>query len=122
MRRYAGRGVRFAFLAAFAVFFTVPLIWLILAPTKSDAALVTGSPFSFGSFHQVALAWDHLDSFSDHIYRKWIGNSLLYALSATAIVLVTAIPAGGSSWAARPSIASAISSPGTPSRISGSCT
>src|SRR4029453_2686817 len=47
-----------------------------------------------GSFGQVARAWDHLDAFSDHIYRTWIGNSLLYSLSATAIVLATAIPAG----------------------------
>jgi multiple sugar transport system permease protein len=88
------RGVRLVILAAFAVFFVAPLIWLILAPTKSDAALVTRGPFTFGSFHQVALAWQHLDAFSDHIYRAWIANSLIYAGSATAIVLVTAIPAG----------------------------
>ncbi len=88
------RGVRLGILAAFAVFFVAPLIWLILAPTKSDAALVSRGPFSFGSFHQVALAWDHLDAFSNHIYRAWIGNSLLYASTATVIVLFTAVPAG----------------------------
>jgi multiple sugar transport system permease protein len=88
------RGVRLTILAAFAVFFTAPILWLVLAPTKSDSELVSRGPFSFGSFHQVALAWQHLDGFSDHIYRAWIGNSLLYATSATAIVLVTAIPAG----------------------------
>ena len=93
MRRTA-RALWFLILAVFAVFFVVPQVWLILAPTKSDEALVTSSPFSFGSFHQVALAWEHLDAFSNHIYRHWIGNSLLYALSATAIVLATAIPAG----------------------------
>jgi multiple sugar transport system permease protein len=92
--RLASRGLRIAILAVFAIFFATPLLWLVLAPTKSDGALVTDSPFSFGSFHQVALAWQHLDAFSDHVYRSWIGNSLVYALSATAIVLVTAIPAG----------------------------
>ena len=81
-------------LAVFAIFFVAPIIWLILAPTKSDGALVTSGPLSFGSFHQVALAWKHLTAFSGDIYRTWIGNSLLYACSATAIVLVTAIPAG----------------------------
>src|SRR5205085_4582784 len=30
----------------------------------------------------------------NHIFRTWIGNSLLYAFSATAIVAATAIPAG----------------------------
>ena len=92
--RIPGLGLRLLVLAAFAVFFVAPVVWLIVAPTKSDHGLVTGSPFSFGSFHQVELAWKHLDAFSDHLFRKWIGNSLLYAFSATAIVLVTAIPAG----------------------------
>jgi multiple sugar transport system permease protein len=92
--RLTVRGLRFVILAAFAVFFVVPLLWLILAPTKSDGALVTSDPLAFGSFHQVALAWQHLDAFSDHLYRAWIVNSLLYALCATAIVLATAIPAG----------------------------
>ncbi|MEP7055533.1 MAG: carbohydrate ABC transporter permease [Actinomycetota bacterium] len=92
--RLAVRSVRFMVLSAFAVFFMAPVLWLILAPTKSDEALVTSRPFAFGSFHQVALAWKHLDAFSDHLYRAFIGNSLLYSTSATAIVLVTAIPAG----------------------------
>jgi multiple sugar transport system permease protein len=92
--RIAGLGLRLVVLTTFAVFFVVPVLWLILAPTKSDHALVTDGPLSFGSFHQVSLAWKHLDAFSDHIYRTWITNSLLYAFSATAIVLATAIPAG----------------------------
>jgi multiple sugar transport system permease protein len=92
--RIPALGLRLMILAAFAVFFVAPLLWLILAPTKTDGAFVTSSPFSFGSLHQVALAWKHLDGFSDHIFRAWIGNSLLYAFSATAIVLATAIPAG----------------------------
>src|SRR3954449_9899571 len=92
--RIAGLSVRVLILTAFAVFFVAPMLWLLLAPTKTDAALVSSGPFSFGSFHQLAEAWRHLDAFSDHIYRKWIGNSLLYASSGTAIVLVTAIPAG----------------------------
>jgi len=92
--RLAARGLRFVILAVFAAFFVVPLAWLILAPTKSDAALVTSDPLAFGGFDRLALAWQHLDAFSDHLYRLWIGNSLLYAVSATAIVLVTGIPAG----------------------------
>ena len=88
------RGLRFTVLVAFAIFFVAPMIWLVLAPTKSDRDLVSRGPFTFGSFHHVSLAWQHLHAFSDHIYLTWIGNSLVYAVSATAIVLVTAIPAG----------------------------
>jgi len=88
------RGLRLAVLVAFAIFFVAPMVWLVLAPTKSDRDLVSRGPFTFGSFHNVALAWQHLNAFSDHIFLTWIGNSLVYAVSATAIVLVTAIPAG----------------------------
>ena len=92
--RYTVRGVRFAVLTTFAVFFVAPMVWLVLAPTKSDGALVTRGPFTFGSLGRLADAWRHLDGFSDHLYRTWILNSLVYAGAATAIVLVTAIPAG----------------------------
>lgn len=92
--RIAPRGLRLVILTAFAVFFFVPLVWLILAMTKGNEALVTSPWYSFGSLHQIALAWKHLDAFEGHIFRTWIGNSLLYAFSATAIVLATAIPAG----------------------------
>jgi multiple sugar transport system permease protein len=92
--RLLGLGARTVILLAFAIFFIAPILWLLLAPTKSDHALVTSSPFSFGSFHNVALAWRHLDAYSDHLYRRWIANTLVYSLSATAITLAVSIPAG----------------------------
>ena len=81
-------------LLAFGAFFVVPLAWLVLAPTKTDPELLTESPFAVGSFHNVWIAWERLDGFSGHIYRRWMENSLLYSLGATAITLATAIPAG----------------------------
>ncbi len=92
--RLLGLGVRLGILVTFAVFFVAPILWLVLAPTKTDPALISRSPFSFGDFHHVALAWKHLDAFSSHIYRRWIFNTLFYALSATAITLAVAVPAG----------------------------
>ncbi len=89
-----GLGARFAILLTFAIFFIGPILWLVLAPTKTDKALISSSPFSFGDLHHVALAWKHLNAFSDHIFRRWIGNTLFYALSATAITLVAGVPAG----------------------------
>jgi|1185.fasta_scaffold29637_1 multiple sugar transport system permease protein len=94
MKAAIAQTVRWAILTVFALFFFAPIVWLLLAPTKSDQALVNSSPFAFGSFHHVAQAWHHLDSFSSHIFRKWIENSLIYATAATAIVLATAVPAG----------------------------
>ena len=90
----AALAVRAVVLLAFALFFVVPLVWLVLAPTKTDYELLTRYPFAVGSFHNVWVAWQSVDGFSDHIYRRWMENSLLYSLSATAITLATAIPAG----------------------------
>jgi multiple sugar transport system permease protein len=93
-RQLGARSLRLAVLTIFALFFFAPIVWLLLAPTKSDQALVNSSPFEFGSFHNLIQAWDHLDAFSSHIFRKWIINSLVYSSLATVIVLATAVPAG----------------------------
>ncbi len=93
-RRRVAHALRAVVLFVFGVFFVVPLAWLVLAATKTDTELVNRNPFAFGSFHNVWLAWQRVDGFQDHIYRRWLGNSLFYSLTATAITLVYAIPAG----------------------------
>jgi multiple sugar transport system permease protein len=96
LRTFLGRAARTLVLLAFAVFFVVPLIWLVLAPTKTDYQLAHGFPFAFGSFDNVRHAWHQLDAFPDggHLFRRWMRNSLVDTFAATAIVLLTAIPAG----------------------------
>ena len=42
----------------------------------------------------MSLAWNHLDHFSNHIYRRWILNSIFYSLVASGITLLVGIPAG----------------------------
>ena len=93
-RRSAGSLAASAVLFAFAVFFVVPLAWLVLAPTKTDDDLLTRSPLAVGDLHNVLVAWRNLNTFGGHIYRRWMENSLLYSLSATAIALAVALPAG----------------------------
>ena len=89
-----GRVIWVIVIAGFFIFFALPVIWLILAPTKTDAQLVSQSPLSFGSWHDLRLAWDHVASFESGIIFTWLGNSAIYSFGALAITLVTAIPAG----------------------------
>ena len=88
------RLLRAAILTLFGVFFAAPLLWLLLAPTRTDRQLEVGPAFALGSLANVAHAWQELDGFGDHLFRRWMENSLLYACSATALALVTAVPAG----------------------------
>ena len=96
-RAAPGRLGRLAWLtviAGFFIFFVLPIVWLLLAPTKTDAQLVSGAPLSFGSWHDLRLAWDHVASFESGIIFTWLGNSAIYSFGALAITLVTAVPAG----------------------------
>ncbi len=95
--RWLGRVLAIVVLAFFAVFFVVPLAWLLLAPTKSTTQL-TGldgeQPFSFGSFEQLAENWTLLTTFQDGIIWTWLGNSVLYSGAALVLTILVTIPAG----------------------------
>ncbi|MEV6844861.1 carbohydrate ABC transporter permease [Actinoplanes sp. NPDC051411] len=81
-------------LAILTVFFVLPVLWLLLAPTKTAFDLQHHNPLSFGSFHQVATAWRHLTAFQDGVIWQWLRNSAVYSVGALVLTLATAVPAG----------------------------
>jgi multiple sugar transport system permease protein len=90
----ASRGLMWLLVAVLLVFFVLPVVWLVLAPTKSDYALVHDNPFAVGSFQNVALAWNHLIDFQGAAILVWLKNSAIYSLGALVITLLATIPAG----------------------------
>ncbi|MEV4326911.1 carbohydrate ABC transporter permease [Microbispora rosea] len=80
--------------AIFVLFFVIPIVWLLLATTKSAHALIVDNPFQPGSFGDLAANWEQLFGFQDGAVTSWVGNSALYALGALVITLVASIPAG----------------------------
>jgi multiple sugar transport system permease protein len=92
--RAAGQVLPGLLLLVFAVFFVLPVIWLLLAATKTDAQLVQGNPLSFGSWHQLRVNWDELTGFQGDVILLWLRNSAVYAFLALAITLAVSIPAG----------------------------
>src|SRR6185437_13197785 len=81
-------------LLVFVVFFILPVIWLLLAATKTDAQLVHDNPLSFGSWHHMRVNWDELTGFQGDAILLWLRNSAVYAFLALAITLAVSIPAG----------------------------
>src|ERR1700731_4867873 len=81
-------------LLAFVVFFVLPVIWLLLAATKTDSQLVQDNPLSFGSWHVLRENWDALTGFQGDVILLWLRNSALYASLALVITLAAGIPAG----------------------------
>jgi len=93
-RRYAFRLLALAILLAFAAFFFVPILWLILAPTKTDYQLVHESPFAFGSLGTFGHTFNRVINYQGQLMLTWLKNSAIYSVGGTALALAAAIPAG----------------------------
>jgi multiple sugar transport system permease protein len=93
-RRHAIQVAALVILLFFTAFFFVPMIWLFLAPTKTDGQLLTQSPFAFGSFHTLAQTFHRVVTYSGHSVLTWLKNSAIYSFGGTALAVVAAIPAG----------------------------
>lgn len=81
-------------LAVLLVFFVLPVIWLLLAPSKTAGEVVHDNPFSFGSFQQIGTAWQHLFSFQDGAMATWLRNSAIYSGGSLILTLAVSVPAG----------------------------
>jgi multiple sugar transport system permease protein len=78
----------------FVVFFAVPIVWLLIATSKTPSQLTSLAPFEFGSMHGLSSNWSTLVHFQHGVIFRWLWNSATYSLSALVIALVTSIPAG----------------------------
>lgn len=78
----------------FVLFFAVPIVWLLVAPSKTPSQLSSLGPFEFGSVHGLWVNWSTLVRFQHDVIFRWLWNSAVYSLSALAIALFTSIPAG----------------------------
>ena len=90
----ARNGARTLILSTFAIFFSVPLIWLVLASTKNGQQLVEDAPLGWGSWSQLMRNWRGLTAFSGGAFGGWFGHSVEYTVGALLIVLLVDIPAG----------------------------
>ncbi|MGD0167452.1 MAG: carbohydrate ABC transporter permease [Gaiellaceae bacterium] len=97
-RRYLFRIIALVILLAFTAFFFVPMIWLFLAPSKTDGQLLAQSPFSFGSFRTLVHTFHNIIKYDAGAGRDtllvWLKNSAIYSFGGTALAILAAIPAG----------------------------
>lgn len=92
--RVWSRTVSYIVLLAFTAFFVVPVIWLLLAPFKTDHQLVFENPFALGTFESLAHATHVMFTFEDYALLNWLKNSAIYSFGGIVIALVCSIPAG----------------------------
>jgi len=93
-RRHAVRFVGLVVLLFFTAFFVVPIIWLFLAPTKTDGQLLSQSPFALGSLSTLGHTFHRIVTYSGDSVLIWLKNSAIYSFGGTALAILAAIPAG----------------------------
>ena len=81
-------------LLVYALLSIVPMVWLLIAPSKTAEQLNNNNPFSFGSFANYGEAWNHLLTFQNGVIVNWVMNSVLYTVGIVAISCISAILAG----------------------------
>ncbi|MDZ8170989.1 carbohydrate ABC transporter permease [Microbacterium xanthum] len=72
------RGAALLIMGVFTLYFLVPIWWLFISSTKDRGQLLTTNALWFADFNLFANIGDLL-AYSDGVYIRWLGNSLLYA-------------------------------------------
>lgn len=84
------------FLIILVIYFLTPLWWLLVASTKSNSGLFTGSGGPLWFNDELSL-WDNIVGLGSHqggIYWQWFTNSLVYSVSGGVGATVLAVLAG----------------------------
>lgn len=89
-----GTAAWFAVLMLFTVYFGVPILWLILAPSKIDVQLIDLPPLAFGEIGNYARSWGVLSGYNDGVIMNWTWNSVLYTAASVLLSIVISVPAG----------------------------
>lgn len=89
-----GRTGRYIVYVLAFLFFGVPILWLLLAPTKDVNHLSASAPLSFGSISQLGTSFAHLFGYNGGIIWVWAENSVWYTAVSAVVAVGTSIPAG----------------------------
>ncbi|GAA2911782.1 carbohydrate ABC transporter permease [Streptomyces mexicanus] len=91
--RLLGRATVNAVVAICVLYTLLPVLWLLLAATKSRDALFSSSILSFSDFSLVHNVKD-LFAMDGGLYARWYGNSLLYAVLGAALGALISVACG----------------------------
>jgi multiple sugar transport system permease protein len=83
-----------AVLGVLCYYFVAPVLWLVLASTKTQEDVFASSPLWFGSSFRL---WDnltHVLNYNNAIFLTWTKNSLLYTIPSVAITIISSASAG----------------------------
>jgi multiple sugar transport system permease protein len=88
-----GIGATLAFLIVASIYFLLPFYWLIVSSTKSNGDLFGTFGLWFSNEWDLGTNLNQVFTFSNHIYVRWLLNTMVYAggsaLIGTAVAAMT---------------------------------
>ena len=91
---FFGSILRWVVLLIFAIYFVIPIIWLVLAPSKETPQFSGLNPLAFGSIARYITSWNNLMSYQNGEVFLWFRNSFFYVLFSLLGSLAIGLPAG----------------------------
>jgi multiple sugar transport system permease protein len=89
-----GTAFWFAALLLFGIYFGVPILWLLLAPSKIDVQLIDLPPLTFGNPANYLRSWGVLLGYNNSIILQWLNNSVVYSVASVVLSVLISVPAG----------------------------
>ncbi|WP_336644898.1 carbohydrate ABC transporter permease [Microbacterium sp. USHLN186] len=75
------------------LYFLVPVFWLLVASTKNNTDLTTTFGFWFADWN-LDTNYESLMGWTQGLFWRWVGNSILYSVSAGVVGTLVAVMAG----------------------------
>lgn len=82
-----------AVLVVATIYFIAPVLWVMIASTKSNRDLTSSFGFWFAEWNLPAN-YDSLMKWTQGLFWQWVGNSIFYSVSAGVIGTLFAVMAG----------------------------
>jgi multiple sugar transport system permease protein len=90
-----GYVIRLFILLVFVGYFVVPMVWLLVAPSRTPEDLFHNyNPLAFGSIDRLVQSWTDILNYQNGEVTLWLGNSIRYAVLTLLGSLAICIPAG----------------------------
>ncbi len=87
------RTITLVVLIAALLYFLLPIVWVMFSSTKSNSDLVSTNGFWFGTFN-LADNYNKLMEWTQGLFWRWVGNSLLYSLTAGIVGTLISVACG----------------------------
>ena len=88
------RGITLIVLGFVALYFLLPIVWVILASSKNNTDLLTTPGFWFGNELNWDANWTALMAWTQNLFPRWVLNSIFYSVTAATVGTLLSVSAG----------------------------